>query len=110
MGVFLVATWYGLIPRWLTIAAVGRDVLIVLGSIAFHFGWGPLKGRPMISSKINTLLQLLYVLAIVAHAGYGFPPQSVLDALAWLTLATVLISGVAYVLEFTRRALQAAHA
>ena len=25
----------------------------------------------MISSKINTLLQLLYVLAIVAHAGFG---------------------------------------
>jgi cardiolipin synthase (CMP-forming) len=110
VGVFLVATWYGLIPRWLTIAAVGRDVLIVLGSIAFHVGWGPLKGRPMISSKINTLLQLLYVLAIVAHAGYGFPPPSVLEALAWLTLATVLVSGIVYVLEFTRRALQTAHA
>src|SRR5579863_1566022 len=110
VGVFLVATWYGLIPRWLTVAAVGRDVLILLGSIAFHIGWGPLEGRPMISSKINTLLQLLYVLAIVGHAGYGFPPQSVLDALAWLTLATVLISGLAYVHEFTRRALRAAHA
>jgi len=110
VGVFLVATWYGLIPRWLTIAAVGRDVLIVLGSLAYHIGWGPLKGRPMFSSKINTLLQLLYVLAIVAHAGYGFPPQSVLDALAWLTFATVLISGVAYVREFTRRALQVARA
>jgi cardiolipin synthase (CMP-forming) len=110
VGVFLVATWYGLIPRWLTVAAVGRDVLILLGSIVFHFGWGPLEGRPMISSKINTLLQLLYVLAIVGHAGYGFPPQSVLDALAWLTLVTVLISGVAYVLEFTRRALHTARA
>ncbi|MFI4906053.1 MAG: CDP-alcohol phosphatidyltransferase family protein [Steroidobacteraceae bacterium] len=110
VGVFLVATWYGLIPRWLTIAAVGRDVLIVLGALAYHIGWGPLKGRPMFSSKINTLLQLLYVLAIVAHAGYGFPPQSVLDALAWLTFATVLISGVAYVREFTRRALQVARA
>lgn len=64
----------------------------------------------MISSKINTLLQLLYVLAIVGHAGYGFPPQGVLQALAWLTLATVLISGTAYVREFTRRALQPARA
>jgi cardiolipin synthase len=108
VGVFLVATWYGLIPRWLTIAAVSRDVLIPLGSLAFHIGWGPLKGQPLISSKINTLLQLLYVLAIVANAGYGFPPRSVLDALAWLTLATVLISGASYMREFTRRALQAA--
>ena len=109
VGVFLVATWYGLIPRWLTIAAVGRDLLILFGSLAFHFGWGPLNGRPLLSSKINTLLQLLYVLAIVAHAGYGLPPASLLDVLAWLTLATVLISGFAYVREFTRRALQLAH-
>jgi hypothetical protein len=29
--------------------------------------------------------------------------------LAWLTLATVLISGFSYVREFTRRALQLAH-
>src|ERR1700722_10785923 len=110
VGVFLVATWYGLIPRWLTIAAVGRDVLILLGSIAFHIFWGPLNGRPMISSKINTLLQLLYVLAIVAHAGYGLPPGRLLNGLAWLTLATVFVSGVAYVVEFTRRALHTARA
>jgi cardiolipin synthase len=110
VGVFLVATWYGLIPRWLTIAAVGRDVAILLGSLAFHIGWGPLKARPMISSKINTLLQLLYVLAVVAHAGYGLPPASVLDALAWLTLVTVLISGFSYSREFTRRALLVARA
>jgi cardiolipin synthase (CMP-forming) len=109
VGVFLVATWYGLIPRWLTIAAVGRDVLILLGALAFRIGWGPLYGRPMISSKVNTLLQLLYVLAVVAHAGYGLPPPGLLDGLAWLTLATVLISGFAYVREFTRRALQLAH-
>jgi len=110
VGVFLVATWYGLIPRWLTIAAVGRDVLILLGALVFRIGWGPLNGRPKISSKINTLLQLLYVLGIIAHAGYGLPPPSVLDGLAWLTLATVLISGFSYVLELTQRALQLAHA
>jgi cardiolipin synthase len=110
VGVFLVATWYGLIPRWLTIAAVGRDVLILLGALVFRIGWGPLNGRPKISSKINTLLQLLYVLGIIAHAGYGLPPPSVLDCLAWLTLATVLISGFSYVLELTQRALQLAHA
>ncbi len=108
IGVFLVSTWYGLIPRWLTTIAVARDVLIMLGALTIHLGWGPLRGRPKVSSKINTLLQLLYVLAIVAHAGYGLPPAGVLDLLAWLTLVTVLISGFSYVREFTRRALPVA--
>ena len=107
VGVFLVATWYGLIPRWLTIAAVGRDLLILFGSLAFHFGWGPLNGRPLLSSKINTLLQILYVLAVVSYAAFALPPPSIAAALQWLILVTVLISGFQYVHEFTRRALEA---
>src|ERR1700687_3858934 len=53
VGVFLVATWYGLIPRWLTIVAVGRDVLILLGSLAYHIGWGPLRGQAGVRNKNN---------------------------------------------------------
>jgi cardiolipin synthase len=116
ISVFLVATWYGLIPRWLTIAAVARDVLIPLGALAYRVGIGPINGRPLITSKINTLMQLLYMLAVIAHAafntrtGANFPPQGVVDALAWLTLATLLISGWGYVSEYTRRALQVVRA
>jgi len=110
VGVFVVATWYGLVPRWLTIAAVARDVLIPLGALSYRLGIGPLNGRPKISSKINTLLQVLYLLAVVAHAGFGLPPAGILEALAIVTFATVLFSGWAYVSEFTRRALEGARA
>jgi cardiolipin synthase (CMP-forming) len=110
MSVFLVATWYGLIPQWLTFAAVTRDVLIPLGALSYRIACGPINGRPMISSKINTLLQVLYILAVVAHAAFGFPPKSMLDALQVVTLATILISGGGYVIEYTRRALQVVRA
>ena len=108
VAVFLVATWVGLIPRWLTIAAVTRDFLIGLGALSFRVGWGPLRGRPTFASKLNTLLQLLYVLLLLLRAAFQVPPQAVLDALAWLTLATIVISGFGYVRQFTARALQAA--
>ncbi|MGH8143921.1 MAG: CDP-alcohol phosphatidyltransferase family protein [Steroidobacteraceae bacterium] len=108
--VFLVATWYGLIPHALTGVAVARDVMIGLGAIIYHFGWGPLNGRPMLSSKINTLLQVLYVCAVVAHAGFGLPSDAVLDALGVLMLVTILVSGYRYALVFTQRALAVARA
>lgn len=108
IAVFLVATWYGLIPRALTIVAVARDVMIALGALIYRLAYGPLNGRPLISSKVNTLMQLLYVLAVMAHAAYAVPPRSILSALAALTLATVLISGYLYAREFSRRALQVA--
>jgi len=108
MAVFLVCTWQGLIPRWLTVAAVARDVMIGLGAVAFMVGWGPLRGRPMLASKVNTLLQLLYVLMVIIHAGFGLPSQGVLDAMAVVTLLTVLLSGFGYLREFTGRALRMA--
>lgn len=110
VAVFLVATWCGLIPAWLTVVAVARDVTIGLGALVFRLGWGPLQGRPMLTSKVNTLLQLLYVLAVVAHAGYQLPPAGVIVALGWLTLCTLFASGYAYVSEYTRRALAIARA
>jgi cardiolipin synthase len=108
VSVFLAATWYGLIPHWLTVAAVARDMAIPLGALAYRIVCGPLNGRPMLSSKINTGFQVLYLLAVVAHAAFGLPPDSVVAALAVLTFATVLISGGAYVIEYSRRALQVA--
>ena len=110
MGVFLVATWHGMIPRWLTVIAVGRDVLIGAGALTFRLGWGPLNGRPMISSKLNTLLQLLYVLLLVCNRAFGFPSSGWIEALEPPMCITLLLSGFLYVREFTHRALVLAHA
>jgi cardiolipin synthase len=108
MSLFLLATWLGLIPRWLTIMAVARDVMIGAGALTFMLVWGPLRGRPKLVSKVNTLMQLLYLLAVIVNAGFAFPPTSVVDALAVLTAATILVSGYAYLSEFTGRAMRAA--
>jgi cardiolipin synthase len=110
VSVFLLATWLGLVHPWVTVAAVARDVLICLGALTYRLGVGPLRGRPMVSSKINTLLQVLCVLAVLAHAAFALPPASIVEALQWLTVLTIVISGLAYVTEFTRRALQVASA
>jgi len=108
VSLFLVLTWLELLPRWLTIAAVARDVMIGAGAVIYHVGWGPLNGRPTLPSKFNTLLQLLFLLAVIVHEGFGFPPRQLLDAMAAATLITVLLSGYGYLREFVGRALRAA--
>jgi cardiolipin synthase (CMP-forming) len=105
--VFVATTWMGLVPWWLTATAVARDVLIGLGAVVFTLWFGPLRGRPTIISKVNTAVQLGYLVAVIVAAASGFPPREVLGALAWLTLATTVISGLDYVSKFTRRAWQA---
>ncbi len=104
MTVFVETAWLGLVPWWITAAAVARDVLIGLGALTFRLWFGPLHGRPTLISKINTLAQLLYLTGVMFNAATGFPPHELLDASAVLTLITTVLSGYYYVATFTRRA------
>jgi cardiolipin synthase (CMP-forming) len=102
--VFVECAWIGLAPWWLTAAVVARDVLIGLGAITYRLWFGPLHGRPTILSKVNTAAQLWYVLLLILNAIRHVPPHEVLEAFALIAFATTVISGVHYVLTFTRRA------
>jgi cardiolipin synthase len=102
--VFVEAAWLGLAPWWLTSAVVARDVLIVLGAMTFRLWIGPLRGRPTLSSKLNTALQLLYLMSLLVNAAMSFPPHEVMDALAVLVFITTVFSGLNYMVIFTLRA------
>jgi hypothetical protein len=78
--------------------------MIGLGALVFRMWFGPLHGRPTIISKINTAAQLLYLMGAMLGAAVGFPPHEVLDALALVTLVTIILSGYHYMAIFTRRA------
>ncbi|MGP8035459.1 MAG: CDP-alcohol phosphatidyltransferase family protein [Steroidobacteraceae bacterium] len=101
--VFVESAWLGLIPWWLSAAVVARDVMIGLGALVFRLWFGPLRGRPTVLSKINTAVQLMYVMLVMLNAASGLPPHEMLDAAAALTLATTLLSGLHYVVSYTRR-------
>ncbi|MBV8307095.1 MAG: CDP-alcohol phosphatidyltransferase family protein [Gammaproteobacteria bacterium] len=105
MSVFVEAAWLNLVPWWLTAAVVARDVMIGLGALIYRLWFGPLHGRPTLFSKTNTAAQLLYVSLVMLNAAFGVPPHEVLAALALLTLATTVVSGLHYLQIFTRRAL-----
>jgi len=103
--VFVYSTWLGLVPQWLTAAAVARDVLIILGAVVYRLWFGPLHGRPTWQSKLNTALQVTYLFCVMGFQAFGIPPTEVLAALAVLTLGTTVLSGSVYLITFTRRAL-----
>jgi cardiolipin synthase (CMP-forming) len=98
------------VPWWLTALVLLRDVVIVSGATAYRARFGPLHGRPTASSKFNTLCQVLFCLAVVAQAAYGWPPPQAVVALGALVLVTTSVSGLDYVLTYSRRAAVAARA
>jgi cardiolipin synthase (CMP-forming) len=102
--VFVVAAWAGLVPRWLTAVVVTRDVMIALGALAYLAWLGPLEGRPTFASKLNTLVQLAYLEAVLLFKASGFPPVVLLELGTMLTVLTTVLSGAGYVIEYSRRA------
>jgi len=107
--VFIVLAVLRLVPAWLMAAAVARDLVIVLGAIAYRVCIGPVTARPSFISKVNTLCQAIYILSVIGRAQFAFPPAWVILALGALTFVTIVISGMDYVLRYGEAAIQGAH-
>jgi cardiolipin synthase len=104
VSVFIMAAWLDIAPWWVAAVAVARDLVIACGALIYRLWFGPLRGRPTIISKINTGVQILYLLAVIMASASGFPPREILDALAAVMVVTTLASGADYVTRFLRRA------
>lgn len=104
VGVFITAAWLDIAPWWVAAVAVARDLVIAFGALFYRLWFGPLRGRPTMISKINTGVQIMYLLAVILASGAGFPPREVLSALAIVVVVTTVASGIDYVSSFLRRA------
>ncbi|MBK7116750.1 MAG: CDP-alcohol phosphatidyltransferase family protein [Proteobacteria bacterium] len=104
VSVFITAAWLDIAPWWVATVAVTRDLVIGVGALVFRLWFGPLRGRPTIISKINTGMQILYLLALILASSIQIPPREVLDALAVVMVITTVASGVDYVSRFLKRA------
>ncbi|MGD0501161.1 MAG: CDP-alcohol phosphatidyltransferase family protein [Steroidobacteraceae bacterium] len=108
--VFIVLAVLHWVPGWLMAAAVARDVVIVLGAIAYRLCFGPITARPSVVSKLNTLFQAFYILSVIGREQFRVPPAWMVLALGALTFVTIVISGMDYVLRYGQAALHEAHA
>jgi cardiolipin synthase (CMP-forming) len=104
LAVFITAAWLDIAPWWVAAVAITRDVTIAAGALIFRMWFGPLHGHPTAISKVNTAVQMGYLLAVVLASASGFPPRALLDVLAVLVVLTTLVSGADYVGRFLARA------
>ncbi len=109
--VFITLAALQLVPVWLAALVVVRDALITCGAIAYRVLYGPIVGAaPTLISKLNTLMQILYVSAIVYAEAMHWQLSFAVPLLTWLTAITTLCSGADYVLTYSRRAISASRA
>ncbi len=106
MSSFLVLGGLGLIPIWLVILVIFRDLTIMGGALYYHFSVEEVDADPSLVSKLNTLTQIMLVLLVVTDAGPLPLPDLLLQGLIWATGLTTLISGGMYVWVWSKKARQ----
>ena len=92
----------GKIPLWLVILVVSRDIMII-GAIMLSWLLGsPLKVKPLLVSKLNTVAQIVFACVVLASLGFDLRADNLIFALILAVAALTLLSVAAYVREFIR--------
>ena len=94
------------IPNWLVILVVFRDVAIVGGALLLETLTHSLTMRPLMISKINTVMQIVLAATVLADAGYDLALNGGMDILLAITAMTTIASGLAYAVTCIRRGSQ----
>ena len=82
-----------LVPSWLAILVVSRDIILLLGTAVAHLTNSPIDITPTFLGKGTTLLQLTYVLLVVLMTwkGQGVAPLTpLLSIMVTFTVASGL--------------------
>lgn len=90
------------IPNWLVILVVSRDILIV-GAVLISWLIGfAVTMRPLMVSKVNTTVQIAYAAAVLAAAGFALDLDDIMVLGAYLTGITTVLSGASYLVDWVR--------
>ncbi|MCB1515365.1 MAG: CDP-alcohol phosphatidyltransferase family protein [Hyphomicrobiaceae bacterium] len=86
----------GLLPSWLIIAVVTRDVLIVIGVVLTWMLANPVNIHPLVVSKFNTVSQIGLAAVVLADEAFRLGLDPLRGVLIWVTAALIVASLAAY--------------
>jgi len=101
---FITLGWLQRIPLWLVCVVILRDLVIVGGALIYNFRIERLEADPSMVSKLNTVTQIVLVLAVLLSQVVAGVPYLWMDVLLYCVLVTTLWSGFDYVWRWSRRA------
>ena len=105
ISILIALAWLQEVPLWLVALVISRDIIIVLGSMAYYFFIGHYAASPILISKITTVAQIFYVTAILFAMAELINVEWLLNGLQYAVVVSTILSGCAYVVIWGRKAL-----
>ena len=92
----------GIIPRWIVILVVSRDIMIVGAVLLSWLVDKPVTVKPLAVSKLNTAAQIIYAGLVLALSGFELDAGWLLTLAMTLVAVLTLLSVGFYVAEWVR--------
>ncbi|MCX7341392.1 MAG: CDP-alcohol phosphatidyltransferase family protein [Hyphomicrobiales bacterium] len=102
VSIYLTLAITGIIPAWVAILVIFRDILIVSGVILSWLLENPVEMKPLIVSKLNTFAQIAFAATLLAAKSFGVSLGLWSDLAMWITAALTLASAGAYLAFWIR--------
>jgi len=93
---FILLSIYGLIPKWLTITIISRDIIVITGWVALYLATHKAKVEPTITGKTAITLQLILICYVLIDINIPDVPD-IHGYLIWGTAIFTIISGLHYI-------------
>jgi cardiolipin synthase (CMP-forming) len=91
-----------MIPRWLVILVVSRDIMIIGAVMLSWLVAKPVKVKPLMVSKLNTAAQITFACVVLASLGFDLQLDLLITVLMALVAVLTLLSVAFYVAEWVR--------
>src|SRR5215510_10771718 len=98
---FVTLTQLRVLPAWITIVVISRDVILVVGALLIHMLGGRIHPRPTWAGKAATFFQVLTVLTgmLVRHLWPTSAGALTLTSFTWLAALFTVVSGLQYLVH-----------
>jgi cardiolipin synthase len=93
---FIVLAILGIIPGWLTVIVIARDVIILLGVLVLLLTAHAIEIKPLFIGKAATVMQIGTV-AWALVTPFSMVMKSVFPAIIWVTAGLTTLSGLFYI-------------
>lgn len=93
---FILFSIYGLVPKWLTITIISRDVIVVTGWVIIFIVSHRTKVEPTVAGKTAIALQLVLIGYVLLDLNLPFLPD-LQEPLSWAAAVLTAVSGLHYI-------------
>ena len=97
---FVSLSVFGIIPAWLTVIVISRDIIILLGLTILTLLAIPYEINPAIVSKLTTALQVGTIFLVLLYKAMALKCDEIwLLGFFWATAIFTIVSGLVYIIR-----------